>query len=194
MYHREDVPKLGTYGASVARCHRLIPQLTALLGQLLVPAKIQFIDLAKLPACSNHRTGRYQVAKKQAGMGRSWQGYWYGFKLHLAINGQGQISALAFTPADVYDGHATQQCKRSKVEAINCCKNRTKYPGLPMAVRGICSVGLVTAAVVEVASAVRHRPPPGCCRLRSGPPPGPLSGRRQPRGGRLRLGVKRSGR
>lgn len=40
MYHRRDVPKLGTYGAFVAPCNRLVPRLTELLGQLLVPAEV----------------------------------------------------------------------------------------------------------------------------------------------------------
>jgi hypothetical protein len=118
MYHHKDVPKLGTYGAFVAHCHRLIPKMTALLGLLLVPAKIQFIDSTKLPVCSNHRTNRYRVANKLAGVGKNWQGYWYGFKLHLAINGDGQISALAFTPADVYDGHVTEQLVRAETKIV----------------------------------------------------------------------------
>ena len=90
LYHHRDVPKLGTYGTFVAHCHRFVPQLT----------------------------GRYQVAKKLAGVGKNWQGYWYGFKLHLAINGEGQISALAFTPADVYDGHVTEQLVRTETKIV----------------------------------------------------------------------------
>ncbi|QQR52074.1 transposase [bacterium] len=118
LYHHRDVPKLGTYGAFCGSLPPVSTQLTRLLGMLLVPAKIQFIDSTKLPVCSNHRTGRYRVAEKLAGVGRNWQGYWYGFKLHLAINGSGQISALAFTPADVYDGHITEQLVRAETKIV----------------------------------------------------------------------------
>ena len=118
LYHRRDVPNLGTYGSFVAHCHRLVPRLVELLGQLLVPAKIQFVDSTKLPVCRNHRSSRYRVAAKEAGVGKNWQGYWYGFKLHLAINGQGQLSALAFTPADVYDGHVTEQLVRAETKIV----------------------------------------------------------------------------
>src|SRR5580698_2692727 len=38
LYHRRDVPRLGTYGAFVGHCHRLLPRLLDLLGQFLVPA------------------------------------------------------------------------------------------------------------------------------------------------------------
>src|SRR5216110_93375 len=41
LYHHRDVPKLGTYGAFVAACHRLVPQMVELLGLLLVPSQIQ---------------------------------------------------------------------------------------------------------------------------------------------------------
>lgn len=112
------MPNLGTYGSFVAHCHRLVPRLVELLGQLLVPAKIQFVDSTKLPVCRNHRSSRYRVAAKEAGVGKNWQGYWYGFKLHLAINGQGQLSALAFTPADVYDGHVTEQLVRAETKIV----------------------------------------------------------------------------
>src|SRR5437868_7719611 len=49
MYHRGDVPKLGTYGAFVAHCQRLVPRLLELLGQVLAPAEIQLVDSTKLP-------------------------------------------------------------------------------------------------------------------------------------------------
>lgn len=118
MYHHRDVPRLGTYGAFVAACHRLVPRMVELLGLLLVPSEIQFIDSTKLPVCARHRTDSYRVARKVAGIGKNWQGYWYGFKLHLAINDRGQMSALAFTPADVYDGHITEQLVRAETRIV----------------------------------------------------------------------------
>ncbi|HSX01859.1 MAG TPA: transposase [Candidatus Saccharimonadia bacterium] len=51
-----------------------------------------------------------------AGWGKNWQGFWFGFKLHLAINAQGQVSALVFTPADVYDGHVAKQLIRAETK------------------------------------------------------------------------------
>ena len=62
LYHHRDVPKLGTYGSFVAVCHRLLPQVLELLGQLLVPAEIQLVDSTKLPVCRNHRAKSYKVA------------------------------------------------------------------------------------------------------------------------------------
>lgn len=107
MYHHRDVPKLGTYGAFVAHCQRLVPKLLDLLSQVLVPTEIQLVDSTKLPVCRNHRAGRYKVAAGFAGWGKNWQGFWFGFKLHAAVTPEGQLSNVTFTPADVYDGHVT---------------------------------------------------------------------------------------
>lgn len=112
MYHRKDVPGLRTYGAFVAACHRIIPDMVELLGRLLVPTEIQLTDSTKLPVCRNHRANDYKVAAELAGWGKNWQGFWFGFKLHLAIDLQGRISTLTFTPANVYDGQVAPSLVR----------------------------------------------------------------------------------
>lgn len=116
MYHHRDFPRLPKYGAFVAHCHRLLPTMVWLLEQLLVPAEVQFADSTKLPVCRNHRAKRYKTAKGLAWWGKNWQGYWFGFKLHAAIDVTGRLSGLAFTPADTYDGHVMPQLvNRTKV-------------------------------------------------------------------------------
>ncbi len=118
LYHRRDVPKLGTYGAFVAHCNRLVPRLTELLGQLLVPAEIQLVDSTKLPVCRNHRAKRYKTAAGLAGWGKNWQGFWFGFKLHAAVDLKGRLSNVTFTPADVYDGHVTPRLVRPETRVV----------------------------------------------------------------------------
>jgi Transposase DDE domain len=118
LYHHRDVPKLGTYGAFVAHCHRLLPSLLELLGQLLVPAEIQLVDSTKLPVCRNHRAKSHKVAAGLAGWGKNWQGFWFGFKLHAAIDLQGRLSSVRFTPADVYDGHVTTRLVRPETKIV----------------------------------------------------------------------------
>jgi Transposase DDE domain len=118
LYHRRDVPHLGTYGAFVAHCHRLLPRLLELLGQVLVPAEVQLVDSTKLPVCRNHRAKRYKVAAGLVGWGYNWQGPWFGFKLHAAVNSEGQLSNVTFTPADVYDGHVTPRLVRPETRIV----------------------------------------------------------------------------
>src|SRR5258708_1257542 len=118
LYHRRDVPKLGTYGAFVAHCHRLLPQLLELLGQLLVPAEVQLVDSTKLPVCRSRGAGWYKVAAGFAGWGKNWQGFWFGFKLHAAVTPDGKLSNVVFTPADVYDGHVTPRLVRPETKIV----------------------------------------------------------------------------
>lgn len=118
LYHHRDVPRLGTYGAFVAACHRLLPRLLELLGQMLVPAEIQLVDSTKLPVCRNHRADSHRVAAGLAGWGKNWQGFWFGFKLHVAVDLEGRLSAVTFTPADVYDGHVTPRLVRPKTKIV----------------------------------------------------------------------------
>jgi hypothetical protein len=118
LYHHRDFPKLRTYGAFVSHCHRILPLLLEVLGRVLVPTEIQFMDSTKLPVCRNHRVDRYKVAKGLAGWGKNWQGFWFGFKLHLAIDEHGRISALTFTPADVYDGQVAPSLVRRGTKIV----------------------------------------------------------------------------
>jgi|ERR1700683_64140 len=118
LYHHRDVPNLGTYGAFVAHCHRLLPQLLELLGQVLVPAELQLVDSTKLPVCRNHRADNYKVAAGLVGWGHNWQGTWFGFKLHAAIDPLGRLSAVTFTPADVYDGKVTVRLVRPETRIV----------------------------------------------------------------------------
>ncbi|MBW4061535.1 transposase [Candidatus Saccharibacteria bacterium] len=118
LYHHPDVPQLGTYGAFVAHCHRLLPKLPQLLGQPLVPAEVRLVDSTKLPVCRDHRQNRYKVAAGLAGWGYNWQGAWFGFEIHAAVDLEGRLSNVTFTPADVYDGHVTPRLVRSETKIV----------------------------------------------------------------------------
>jgi hypothetical protein len=102
-YHAHDfrVPK---YSAFVHHCHRALPQMVCLLGQLLCTTeRVRIMDSTMLPVCRNHRADDHKVAKNIAQFGKNWQGWHYGFKLHASISLTGQLSGCALTPANVYD-------------------------------------------------------------------------------------------
>ena len=42
---------------------------------------------------------------KVSRMGKNWQGWHYGFKLHASIDTKGRLSGVVFTAADVHDIH-----------------------------------------------------------------------------------------
>lgn len=64
---------------------------------------ISFVDSTALRVCTNRRINRHKVFAGLAARGQCSLGWFYGFKLHLAINEQGEILAFTLTPGNVDD-------------------------------------------------------------------------------------------
>jgi hypothetical protein len=102
-YH-DCFPKLPAYQNFVAQCHRLLPSLGWLLQSTLsTSTPLRFADSTMLPVCKLIRADRHKVAKGIADFGKNWQGWHYGFKLHVSIDHESKLSALYFTPANEAD-------------------------------------------------------------------------------------------
>ena len=56
-----------------------------------------------MPVCHNKRIGRHRVFADVAARGKSSMGWFYGFKLHLLVNDQGELLAFQLTPGNVDD-------------------------------------------------------------------------------------------
>jgi hypothetical protein len=64
---------------------------------------ISFVDSTPLRVCHNLRINSHKVMSGLAGRGKTSTGWFYGFKLHLVINDQGQLLNVCFTPGNVDD-------------------------------------------------------------------------------------------
>lgn len=64
---------------------------------------ISFVGSTAVKVCKNKRIKRNKVFRELAQVGRSTMGWFYGFKLHLAINDRGEILSFTITPANVDD-------------------------------------------------------------------------------------------
>ena len=64
---------------------------------------IAFVDATPLAVCHNKRIRRHKTFEGLAQRGKSKMGYFYGFKLHLVVNDQGQILAICLTSGNVDD-------------------------------------------------------------------------------------------
>ena len=62
-----------------------------------------FIDSTPLSVCHNRRFGRHRVYAEAARRGKSSMGWFYGFKLHLIVNDQGELLAVQLTPGNTDD-------------------------------------------------------------------------------------------
>jgi hypothetical protein len=64
---------------------------------------ISFIDATSLVVCHNRRIHSHKVFKKIARRGKTSVGWFYGFKLHLAVNDSGELLAFQVTPGNTDD-------------------------------------------------------------------------------------------
>ena len=64
---------------------------------------ITFVDSTSLTVCHNRRISRHKVFAGYATRGKSSMGWYFGFKLHLMVNDQGELLAFRVTTAEVDD-------------------------------------------------------------------------------------------
>ena len=64
-----------------------------------------YVDSTKLVVCDNHRIHSHKVFKKIAKRGKTSTGWFYGLKLHLIINEQGELMSICFSSGNVSDNN-----------------------------------------------------------------------------------------
>jgi len=62
---------------------------------------ISFLDSTAMEVCHTRRIHSHRVFESLAKKGKSSTGWFFGFKLHLAINDKGEILSFCITPANV---------------------------------------------------------------------------------------------
>ena len=73
---------------------------------------IQFIDSLPIRVCHNRRIGSHRVFAGLAQRGKGSMGWFYGFKLHLVINEQGEVLACSLTPGNCDDRRPVKRLVR----------------------------------------------------------------------------------
>lgn len=64
---------------------------------------LSFVDSTALAVCHNRRIHQHRVFRGMAQRGKTSMGWFYGFKLHIVINHQGELLACQLTPGNVDD-------------------------------------------------------------------------------------------
>jgi hypothetical protein len=64
---------------------------------------IYCIDSTSLEVCSNLRINRHKTFAGLASRGKTSEGWFFGFKLHLIVNDRGELMAVRITPGHVAD-------------------------------------------------------------------------------------------
>lgn len=104
--HGREFPELPAYEGFTQHIHRAAPLLWWVLGQLCQPQtgdQIRLVDATKIPVCKNIRANAHQVTKGVADWGKTGEGWFFGFKLHLAVTERGALRVAILTPGNVND-------------------------------------------------------------------------------------------
>ncbi|MFN8441379.1 MAG: IS982 family transposase [Caldilineaceae bacterium] len=101
---RSEFPGLVSYNRFVELIPVVLPYLLLFLRSRLGKTRgIAFMDSTTLPVCHNKRIFGHKVFEGLAARGKSTLGYFFGFKLHLVVNDQGELLSFMLSPGNVND-------------------------------------------------------------------------------------------
>jgi len=101
---RSEFPDLVSYPRFVALIPEMtVPMLAYLQSRYGACSGISFIDSTSLDVCDPKRISQHRVFATDARRSKTSTGWFYGFKLHLAVNDRGELLACCLTPANVDD-------------------------------------------------------------------------------------------
>ena len=101
---RSEFPKLVSYSRFVDLIPgTLLPMCVYMYLRQGRQTGIAFVDSTPIAVCHNKRIRRHKTFAGLARRGKSTMGYFYGFKLHLVVNDQGEILAFCLTPGNTDD-------------------------------------------------------------------------------------------
>ena len=113
---RSEFPALVSYHRFVELMPTvLVPLVAYLHTQLGRCTGISFIDSTPLAVCHNARIHQHRVFEGRAARGKTSVGWFYGFKLHLVVNDQGELLAFCLTPGNVDDRHPVPKLAKSLI-------------------------------------------------------------------------------
>jgi transposase len=101
---RAEFPKLVSYSRFVTLMQQMgIPLYVFLRVSMGRCTGISFVDSTPLAVCHNRRIARHRVFDGWAARGKTTMGWFYGFKLHLIVNHEGEIIAFTLTAGNIDD-------------------------------------------------------------------------------------------
>jgi len=114
QYYRREFPGLPSYERFIVIMKRAIfPMLIFTQLQSGKRTGIYYIDASGLPVCHLKRSKRHKVFEDIAKYGKTSVGWFFGLKLHIIVNNEGQLIAFKITKGNKYDA----------TEAVSLLKN-----------------------------------------------------------------------
>lgn len=109
-YHGSEFPYLPDYSNFLKQQKQLLAP-TSLLLQVLMAINrsnfkntkeyLMFVDGSEVPVCTNKRIFNHKVAKGIAKRSKSTKGWFYGFRLHILCDKNGNLLGIKITPGNI---------------------------------------------------------------------------------------------
>lgn len=149
-------PKLVSYSQMVRLKQSVLMPLCAYLTHKKGSATgISYVDSTPIRVCHNKRINRHKTFAGLAQRGKCSMGWFYGFKLHLVVNEQGELVSFCVTPGNTDDrkpvpkmakslwgklfgdrgyisSKLTKQLREQKVQLITSIRGNMKNKLLPL--------------------------------------------------------------
>jgi hypothetical protein len=104
VHLHQEFPRLVSYARFVALIPGVLIPLLAYLQSRYGPCTgISFLDSTSLEVCDPKRINGHRVFATDARRGKTSMGWFFGFKLHLAVNDRGDLLACCLTPGNIDD-------------------------------------------------------------------------------------------
>lgn len=101
---KAEFPGLTSYNRFVEFIPSVLVTMRAYLHSLMGTCSgISFIDSTALVVCQNPRIGQHRVFAGVAQRGKTSEGWFFGFKLYLVVNDEGELLNIALTAGNVND-------------------------------------------------------------------------------------------
>lgn len=114
MFCHDAFPHMPSYSRFVELYPAAIAPMTALLTSSFSSCEgISFVDSTALRVCHNRRIYRHKVFAGLAARGETSMGWFFGFKLHLAINHKGELLDLRLSAGNTDDRKGLEKLARS---------------------------------------------------------------------------------
>ena len=109
--YRSYFPRLVSYNRFVELMQSCTVPLAVFMRRKRVAQTqgVAFIDSTALAVCKNPRIQQHQVFAATAQRGKTTTGWFFGFKLHLVVNHQGEILSFCLTPGSTDDRKPVEQ-------------------------------------------------------------------------------------
>jgi DDE family transposase len=104
--YKTEFKNLPSYSRFIYLKPRALTYLVLLIEWYCSQAKglgVSYIDATSLAVCHPKRVSRNKVFRGVAELGKTTKGWFFGLKLHLLINGCGEIQGIKITPGNVDD-------------------------------------------------------------------------------------------